>query len=109
MSNETKNVPIKELVVGKEYVFGSYSERYGFSPISINYYGTHSCRAFIEKVGRKYVTVRFECGRIDKKYCGEGFFEIDVAKRAYRASLKARQAGGYRQSDEEINILVERL
>ncbi len=104
-----KNVPIKQIVIGKEYVFGSYSEALGFVPTRCDFSNQHPCRLTVEKVGRKYIDVRFANGSSDKRYCGDGFFEIDLAKDLYKKSLKARQSKGYPQTDAEIDSLVEAL
>lgn len=101
-----KNVSIKELVAGKQYVFGSYSETLGFVPTRCDF---RSCRLTVESVGRKYVSVRLSNGSVDKGYDGNGFFEIDVAKGLYKKSLKDRQSKGYPQTDAEIDSLVYAL
>ena len=101
----TKNVHLSKLVVGKEYVFGSYSEILGFVPTACAYDTLHKSRLTIKQIGRKHVQVVSQKGAFD----GEGFFEVASAKTGYRASLKARQAKGYPQTDAEINKLVNAL
>lgn len=102
------NVPIKELVAGKEYVFGDYTESLGFIPVDCAP-GPHHSRLTVFRVRRKYVDVRFCDGTVGRSFDGEGFFEIDVAKRLYREALKKRQSLGYKQTDEQIEFLVEGL
>lgn len=104
-----QHVDIKDLIVGKEYVFGAYFDRLGFVPTQCDSSNRHPCRLVIEKVGRKLVTVRFASGKTDKGYDGQGFFEIEDAKVGYRTALKSRQANGYAQSDAEIEHLVNNL
>ena len=101
-----KNVQIKDLIVGKQYVFGDYSDRLGFIPTCCN---GNTCRVIVAKVGRKYVNVQLQNGTIDKGYDGEGFFEIEDAKALYFKSLKERQQNGYPQTDAEIECLVKAL
>lgn len=105
------NTNIKELVQGKEYVFGFYSDRLGFVPTQCN---SGTCRLVVEKAGRKFVSVRLKSGSIDKNYDGEGFFEIDVAKKLYRESLEKREASWASKGVEglgkaRVNELVEQL
>lgn len=105
------NVPMNQLVVGKQYVFGSESLLLGFVPITCNY-GT--CRPIVQKVKRKYVDVVLNNGSVDTGYHGEGFYEIDVAKKLYRQALEKREreceAKGYRiLTDVEINRCVDQL
>lgn len=79
-----KNVAIKNLVVGKEYVFGHHSAVLGFVPTNCH---KGACRLVVASVGRKYVKAVGVSGNFD----GEGFYEVDVAKEGYRASLVARK------------------
>lgn len=87
----------KTVEVGKEYVLGSMLGA-GLVPCSCNP-EPHSCRVLIASVGRKYAravitgyTKPTQVGSGLVVNSDDGLWEIDEAKRLYRAGLEARDA-----------------
>jgi hypothetical protein len=107
------NVALKDLEVGKEYVFGKESDVLGFVPTTCNsrYVGDvgGDCRIRVAKIGRKYFKA---VGFGNDNFNGEGAFEISTAKKLYREALEKREraiAPRSILSAEEIDALVEAL
>ena len=90
----------KTVEVGKEYVLACANMGIGFVPVQCNsrYSPLNPCRVTITSVGRKYAKALIS-GYSKPTQVGSGIqvntgglWEIDEAKKLYRASLEARDA-----------------